>query len=371
MKWLGVGLAATFLFGCGEGLGARTEISPSDEAIHYQGRFEWLSEEGPQYAQPGSTIRVAFTGTSLRVRLREFSGGVDEYGDVRRNQYDVLIDGERQLLEPEPGVSVHVLAENLPEGTHSLTMFKRTDVWIGEGQLLGFELDPDASLVSVSRPDRRLEFVGDAVTVGLGVNGPGSDCDYSARFQNHASAFPTLVAQSLRAEQTTVAASGIGVVVNYDGTTDTTMPRIYDRALLARSGSKWSFDWKPHAVVVNLGTSDFTRNGDPGREAFIAEYSSLLAQIRSQYPDAFILAATGPTLTDGFPTGVSSATLAREYAEASVAQRKAAGDTRIDLVNLGVDDGARGYGCDFHPSAETHRLIAEKLSEELKSRLGW
>lgn len=148
------------------------------------------------------------------------------------------------------------------------------------------------------------------------------------------------------------------------------MPFIYSRARLTRMQSRWDFAWKPQAVVVELGTSDF-QNGDPGRATFVREYASLLTKVRAVYPDAFILAVTGPMLTDRYPVGVASSTLARQYTQEAVDARNAAGDSRLQLLDLGSDDGSRGYGCDYHPSKATHRWMAEQISSALKARLGW
>ena len=187
--------------------------------------------------------------------------------------------------------------------------------------------------------------------------------------QNHAAAFPTLVADALNAEHVTVAASGVGVSVDYKGA-DSTMPIIYPRARLTETKSKWSFDWKPQAVVVELGASDF-QHDDPGAEAFVREYRALLTKVRAVYPNAFILAVTGPMLTDAFPVGVPSATLALRYTKEAVDAQRGAGDSNLELLDLGVDDGSRGYGCDYHPSKATHRWMADRISTALKARLGW
>lgn len=362
-----VGLA---LFGCGQPVKSSTEIAPTNEAISYQGRYEWASD-GPVYALSGSTVALGFTGTSIAVRLNELVSGTDDYGDPRRNLYDIVIDGKQHgVLEPRDGKGVHVLAEGLSDDDHELKLFKRTEPWIGEAQLLGFVLDEGAVVKPVARPSRRIEFIGDSLTVGLGVEGESEDCSYAARYQNHAAAFPTLVTQSLNAEHIAVAASGLGVAVNYEGTNEATMPQVYPRALLTRVNSKWTFDWKPHAVVVALGSSDFQR-ADPGRERFVREYVSLLKQVRDVYPDAFILVVSGPMLTDEFPVGVPSATLSRQYIDEAVATFKSAGGGNLDVLHLPADDGSRGYGCSHHPSKATHRWMAEQITAALKSKLGW
>ena len=92
------------------------------------------------------------------MKLNESVSGVDEYGKPRRNMYDVRIDGElRSVLEPQGGEGLHVLAEGLPPGDHTLRFFKRTEPWIGGGQIVGLELDDGATVKAVPparTPDR-------------------------------------------------------------------------------------------------------------------------------------------------------------------------------------------------------------------------
>ncbi|MFL5319631.1 MAG: SGNH/GDSL hydrolase family protein, partial [Myxococcaceae bacterium] len=336
---------------------------PDDPAIRYIGRIDSSSPDGPTFSLAGSTVRVRFSGTKIGVQLREGSGD-----QGWNNFYDVFIDGAlAQVLETHDGRGDYVLASGLPNAEHELIFTKRTEPWIGQTQILGLTLDPGATVTKPVVADRRIEFVGDSITVGLGDEGASEACTYSPTFQNHDASFAALVAKALDAEHVAMAASGVGVVIDWHGTTETLMGDIYDRALIERAGSKWSFDWKPQAVVVNLGTTDFTK-GDPGRTAFVAKYVALLRQIRSKYPDAVIFAVLGPMLRDAYPPGVQSLQLAREYIQQAISD---ASDSKVQFVELTPDDGSRGFGCDYHPNKATHALVADELVAAMKSRLGW
>lgn len=333
------------------------------------GRFDTLSPDGPRLAWPGSTIEASFTGSSLAVRWREGP-------NLQANLYDVTIDGVIARFEPRPDeTATYVLGENLTSGVHSVRLHKRTEGENGEAQFLGFELAPGGALVPApQRLARRLEFIGDSITAGYGNEGIGPSCGYSPETQNHAVSYANLAAVALGAEQTTLAYSGRGLVKNYDGSTTGTLPELVRRVLPDDAASRWSFaEPAPDAVIVNLGQNDFAW-GPPDEQTFTAAYLELLEDLRRRYPRAVLVAAIGPMLNNfGEPNGETrSLDLARRWIDGLVATRRARGDARVHFLEFPEQDEAQdGLGCDWHPSLATHRRMAVRLVERLRTELGW
>ena len=139
------------------------------------------------------------------------------------------------------------------------------------------------------------------------------------------------------------------------------LPQIYDR-LLASDGAPWSFAWQPDAVVINLGTNDFSTDDDPPEAVFVPAYVAFLAHLRAVYPDAFIL-AVAPTLFGDEATMVSG------YLQSAVDQRHMAGDAEVAFADVNVD--WIGSGCDGHPTPATHAGMGGRLTAELQAHLGW
>ena len=54
-----------------------------------------------------------------------------------------------------------------------------------------------------------------------------------------------------------------------------------------------------------------------------------------------------------------------------VGDARAAGRGRIDLLEFPPQAAANGFGCDGHPSAGTHRLLAAQLRAALHATMGW
>jgi lysophospholipase L1-like esterase len=140
--------------------------------------------------------------------------------------------------------------------------------------------------------------------------------------------------------------------------------------LPTRATSRWDFGrWKPDAVVIDLGTNDFSL-GDPGA-AFLTAHQALVTRVRQNYPSALIVIALGPMLSDLWPVGAQALTQARARLTALVAGFNAAGDPQVRLIEFPNQDGAPSFGCRNHPSAATHRQLADQLARFLRQQLGW
>src|SRR5205085_6434090 len=143
------------------------------------------------------------------------------------------------------GVQTYPLAAGLPAGEHVVSLRKRTEAYVGEGQLLGFQLDPNAKALPVSEAQRRIEFIGDSIVTGFGVDGADGSCLFSADTENYAHSYAALTASDLGAAQIAVASSGAGVYRNWGGSTVNTIGDLYERALPTDANSRWDFRaWK-------------------------------------------------------------------------------------------------------------------------------
>jgi lysophospholipase L1-like esterase len=317
--------------------------------IRIVGRADHGDPEGPRFSWSGTTVVARFSGTSVGVRLRDAG-----------NWFEVVLDGGRLApLVTAPGRERYALAAGLAPGQHEIALHRRTEASFGETQLLGLVLDPDGALLPPPPPaPRRLEVVGDSITCGYGVEADGPSVPFSAATENHALTFAALTTRALDAEAITVAWSGKGMYRNYDGARHETIPTLYDRVLAGRPLPLWDFtSWVPDAVIINLGTNDFGP-GDPG-PGFGEAYRAFVRQVRGHYPRALILCTFGPVMSR------DQVDRARAYLAPTLEQ------AGIDVLEFPRQDGSIGYGSDWHPSAETHRRMADQLTAELRRRLSW
>ncbi len=321
-------------------------------AVHYVGRVD---------SQNPDSVRFAWSGTGAVVRFRGRSLSADLGGG---QEYTVVVDGQvaPKLVATD---GANVLAAGLPMGEHTVELYRRTEAAQGESELRGFDWG-DGELLAPPPVTRRLEFVGDSITCGYGVDGPDMNCSFSAATENHYLTYAALAARSLGAELSTVAWSGKGAVCNYgDEASSCTdpLPIYYARTLPSRADSAWDFArFQPDAVVVNLGTNDFSTAVDPDKATFEGGYKALLERIRAAYPSAHILCTNGPMLS-----GADLATVRGHIANVVAALA----DPKISAFEVPAQDGTDGYGCDWHPSAARHQKVATVVEAALRQALGW
>jgi lysophospholipase L1-like esterase len=334
--------------------GSSTSETPSEPAVRFIGRF---AHDGMKasFAWSGSGIVAAFEGTEVSLQM-------DDSGS---NEFTVVLDGQLQpTLKAQVGSHSYALGGALTAQRHEIEIYRRTEANQGVSTFEGFDFGAQGILLAPPAPKtRRIEVIGDSISCGYGNEGADTSCTFSAETENHYLTYGAIAARALDAELTTVAWSGKGVVNNYDTDTNDPMPALYKRTLPDDANSRWDFSAKPHAVVINLGTNDFSTDGDPTTETFRDGYVDLVGQVREGAPDAFIVCTVGNMLTG------ADLDAARAGIHAAVDALRAAGDEKIAAWDMEVPND--DPGCDWHPKVATHELMAAALVAELKQQLKW
>jgi lysophospholipase L1-like esterase len=333
------------------------EVSPKDPNVRLVGRFDLRDAAGPRCSWSGSAIHVKFKGTALNVVLK--ASGSD--------RVQVIVDGTpTSVLTTSKDAMLYRAASGLPEGEHTVELFKRTEAFVGQLQLAGFQLEAGRALLPLPpRAERRIEFVGDSITCGYGNESANEKEHFTPATENNYLAYGAVTARALGAEYVAVAWSGKWLFGKE------AIPLLYDRALPLDPGSSWDFStWVPHAVVVNLGTNDFgPRN--PTEQEWQDAYRAFIQTIRKHAPQSHVFCAVGSMMSDNYPPGRKALSTIRQYTTGLVEALRKAGDSRVHYVEFDVQDGKNGLGGDYHPSVKTHRIMAERLTAAVKKELGW
>ena len=86
--------------------------------------------------------------------------------------------------------------------------------------------------------------------------------------------------------------------------------------------------------------------------------------LRTRYPGAFIVCATGPNLGDVAHAGQLA------YVNQVIATRHTEGDANIALLDW-PEEIAGEIGCDVHPNAAKQKTMGDVLAAQLRAKLGW
>ncbi len=356
-------------------------IGADDARIQFSGRVDFTDPKQPTYSAPGASVSVRFAGTAISALI----GDEFRYGS-ERGYHDVVIDGAiTKKIMLEPGVEKYELASGLPAGEHSVSLVKRTQAQLGKAIFNGFELT-GALLEPAPKPALRIEFIGDSITAGEGVEGVNGspECTQNAAgtvgagwgqpFHNADRSYGVVTAHELDAEYHLTAVSGIGLVRNYSQMYDARpMPDVYDLMFVEEMASgPWDHAaFVPDVVVVALGTNDFSP-GDappdsPRPEMDVAVYTdayvAFVTQLRGYYPDAEIFALSSQLLGDG-PGDYTPATDLRAAVGAAVERLAGAGDSRVHAF---ITTQVSGLGCSFHPDVAQHEMLGRELAAAIRA----
>lgn len=268
------------------------EFSSNDPNIFIMGRTLTNASGDIEFDWPGVTIQTGFTGTSCTLKM----------SDTKENYYNVFIDDLPVKVMSVMGNTDLRIAQNLPAGDHTLKIVKRTEGEQGKATFKGIVLDHGATLKKIDPGYKhKIEFIGNSITCGYGAEGKSKEEKFMPETENSYKSHAAITARAFNAEYHIVAHSGMGVVRNYGDekmVSDYTMPDRYKQILDMEVATMWDFSkWKPDAVVINLGTNDFSTEPHPIETVFNRKYTHLVKFIREQYGEVPIFCVVGP-MTD-------------------------------------------------------------------------
>ena len=355
-------------------------ISPGHKRLQYSGRIDFTEKEAPIFIFPCSSVRVRFTGSFLKVRLRNRR----QYWE---NYMGYIADGKegKFFLENElvslPGEEAHVNCGVLYEipldpdvEEHEVLLFKRQDA-CHEVTFLGFETDESGEVLEPpARPRRRIEVYGDSVSAGevseaVGYTGR-PDPKHNGQYSNSRYSYAWITAERLGAELHDVAQGGIALLDKtgwFNEPDQIGMESVWDKVHYNPAfgpTSEWRFEeYTPQVVIAAIGQNDshpedyMKEDYDGVRAAAWRDaYGVFLRKIREKYPQSRIVCIT--TLLEHDP----------------------AWDRSIDAVCEGMHDEKirhfmfrrNGRGTPGHLRISEAEEMAEELSAYIESLdIGW
>ena len=320
--------------------------------------------------QSGSGVGFVFVGTRCDVTL--CSDGTTGGAAPR---IGIWVDGEKVrdfLLEEDMMLN---LVEYENDTMADIKIVKLSECAESTCGIVSFDID--GMMLPLTSKQRKIEFIGDSITCGYGVDGALGEV-FSTATEDCTKAVACQTAQILDAEYSLVAVSGYGIVSGYTATgeklPDKTLPQYYEKLGFTYGNGMagnvnpaeldWDFsEYVPDTIVINLGTNDASYCGDDEERCreYIDGYREFLKTVRQNNPDAYIVCTLG-IMGTGLCESMEQAVL--EYSEET-------GDANIATFRFEEQNQqADGIGIDWHPSAQTHWKAAESLADFLLSHYG-
>lgn len=325
-------------------------------------------------ALSGTGIEFSVTGTKASITFvaDDTWNGVPE----NRARVAVYLDGNRVADTLLSGQETTVTAfSSEEEESHIVRIIKLSESAMSTCGISDIETDGVVSPTEAK--DKLIEFVGDSITCGYGVDDEDRDHHFATATEDVTRAYAYKTAQALEADYSMVSFSGYGIVSGYTATGEKMghqlVPDYYEKFGFSYGTYKgayqpqninWDFSLlQPDLVVINLGTNDmsYVLDKEERREEYIAGYLAFLKTVRKNNPDAKLLCVLG----------IMGEALCPTVEEVVERYKKETGDRRISYMAFHDQLPEDGYVADWHPTEITHTKAAGKLTEEIKRVMEW
>lgn len=341
-------------------------VRPDREHIKPLGRTA-LQDDTLWLTHSGTGAEFIFTGKKLKITFCGDETAADDYSDPdSQARVAVIVNGECVFDEimTKPEMYYEQTCEEKTD--FEVKVVKLSEAVNSTVGLKEIETDHEGSITSAKERDRYIEFIGDSIVCGYGVDDSDPSHKFSTRTENAMKSYAYRTAELLNADYSMVCFSGYGLYSGYVSSTDTinseeTIPHYYEKLAYSRpyyNGKRpqdISYEEKRSAdyVVINLGTNDrkYVDGREERKEEFRESYIDFLKSVRKHHPKAHIICSLGIMGDELFPE-IEKAV--QEYTEKT-------GDEKVSSFRFDLMAPENGYGANGHPSEKNQERAAEQL----------
>lgn len=335
----------------------------------------YLNDDVLWAAFSGAGAEFIYTGKKLDITIvgdaASTAGNADNYARVA-----VYVDGERVIDDMlDEKEKTYTAFESDSEKSVDVQIIKLSECAMSTIGIKPIKLGEGEKIEPAKARDLKIEFIGDSITCGYGVDDPDKEHHFKTSTEDVTKAYAYKTAQALDADYSMVSISGYGIISGYTDSgkkPEQTIPQYYDKLgfsynkfadSLEVAGLEWNFDnYKPDIVVINLGTNDMSYAKNEMTQAEFEEgYIEFLKQVRSHNPDSYIFCTYG----------VMGNTLIRNIKNVCDKYSEETGDNKVTFFTLPMqDENKNGIVADWHPSEATHEICAQRAVKTIKETLG-
>ncbi len=333
--------------------------------IEYTGRIDFSNPEKPKLSGAASYIQITFTGTHCTVYFK------DQYLYQNHNYMTAILDDEYLgRFQIERRKQTYDLAKDLENKEHTLLLCKATESQIGYVEFIGISCGDLLPVEDIRT--RKIEFIGNSITCGMGLDFTDLPCDSGEWYDQHNAylAYGPIIAQQLDSDWLLSSSSGIGVYRNWNSP-GPTMPQVYHNLFLDEDTTlKWQpGTYNPDLISICLGTNDFSEGdgtydrADVDSVQFVRKYINFIIMIQNLHPNSTICCVNSPMKQGKEKTRLGN------FIKASIRQIKRKGTHQN--IHFFEFTNAYNNGCTTHPDMEDHQQMAEELIPFYKKVMDW
>ena len=323
----------------------------TNKLLKYTGRIEQLTDTTTALIGSASSTEFNVKGASISIFLQsEF---------LPRNYVVLTINGNYQKRYQIKGDTINKITLQLPKNNiNKIGIHKATEA--ASGNVIIHKVETEA-LVSLNEDDLPLiEFIGDSITCGALADNSNLDCNEGEYLDQHNAylAYGPTLARALNAKYVLSSVSGMGMYRNWndENIEEPTMPQVYNNLYLNTDDSKlYKSDYQPDIVSICLGTNDMS-DGDGIKERipfnskkYTTNYIKFVDAIYNKNPNIKVALLNSPMVSaDRNDTLVACLKAVQNHFK----------NKEISLFQF---NKLYVNGCNYHPSIEDHKAMADEL----------
>lgn len=331
-----------------------TRYAAGHPFVKITGRVDRSNTPEPRFWASGVYMTLRFKGSYCVLEIKD-----EEKWGKSHNYLHIIVDnGNPVRIQTKSSYNRIVLASGLPDTEHEVVVCKDTEASIGYLQPAAI-ICPQL-LPPRKSPKRKIEFIGNSITCGMGNYDADIKCGAGEWYDQHSAymAYGPQTARLLNAQWQLTSESGIGLIKSCCDKKNI-MPQLFDKTDINKDGIAWDFKkYQPDVVTVCLGQND----GIQDSTAFCSAYVSFLQTIRTQYPRAELVLLTSPMADKALDS------VLRRYIVSVQQYLHQQNDKRVSHYFF---RNRYTSGCTFHPNLQEHTAMATELSAYIRKRMRW